>query len=101
MVTLTRPLRSLELVDGLIELTVDRRLISHNFVDRVGRERSVYYELLRFILRSEAEPPVFLGDLFNQDLLQRAHRFQILVQAGEQTGELLFVLAVNRESLRK
>ena len=42
MVTLTQSLQSLELVDRLIELTVDRRLIAHESVDRRMIERLVF-----------------------------------------------------------
>jgi hypothetical protein len=52
--------------------------------------------------RSYTEPPVFLGDPLNQNLLHRAHRLQILSQAGQQTSEVSLVLAVDqRESLGK
>jgi hypothetical protein len=42
---------------------------------------------------------MFHGDLLNQNLLQRAYRFQVLLQAGQQTGELSLVLAVNYGSV--
>ena len=101
MVTLAEALQSLELVHGLIELTVDRRLIPQDFVDRSVMKRPKFREGYRFMLRSDPEPPVFLGDLLNQYLLQRAYRFQILVQASEQTSELPFAAGNRGECSRK
>src|ERR1700751_3332589 len=88
IVTLTKSLQSLELVDRLIELAVDHRVVPYDSVDRRVRERLGFRELACFIPRSYAEPPIFHGDLLNQNLLQRAYRFQVLLQAGQQTGEL-------------
>ncbi len=56
MVTLTQSLQSLELVDRLIELTVDRCLVAHDSVDRRFRERAGSRELLPFIKRSYTKP---------------------------------------------
>jgi len=37
---------------------------------------------------SHYEPPVFIGNLLNQNLLERAYRFPVLFQAVQQAGEL-------------
>lgn len=71
MVTLSKSLQSLELVDRLIELTVDRCLVAHDSVDRRMRERAGSPELFPFMPRSYTEAPVFLGDRLNQNHLHR------------------------------
>ena len=80
MVTFPQSLQSLELVHGLEELTVDCGLITQDPVDRRFGKRFGSLELLRFMPGSDTEPPVLLCDLFDQNLLQRAHWFQVVLQ---------------------
>jgi hypothetical protein len=87
------------LVDGLIELTVDRRLLTQDSVAHNYRERVLIRQQICFMPCTHVKRPVFLSDLLNQNFLQRAHRFQILLQAGQQTSELFLVLAGNRGKL--
>jgi hypothetical protein len=57
------------------------------------------FKVLRFIPSSDTESPIFLSNLLNKNLFQRAYRFQVLLQAAQQTGELFLAPAKKRESL--
>ena len=88
IVTLALSLQSLELVHILKELTVERRLITQDPVQCRFHKWVHSPQLFRFIPGCDTEPPIFLRDLFDQNLFQRTHGFQILSQVVQQTSEV-------------
>ena len=101
VVPFAQTLQSLELIHGLEELAVDRRLVAGDGVYRRPRERLPFLERISFVPGCDAEPPVRLGDFFYQHLFH-TDRLQVFLQAFQQVGELLPGFPVNQwEALRQ
>src|ERR1700686_510061 len=66
IVSLAESLQSLELVQGLKELTVDRRLITHDGRMRRPLKSVLPHKRFCFVPGSHAEPPVFISDAGNK-----------------------------------
>jgi hypothetical protein len=83
IITLPEPLQSLELIHGLEEVSIGCRLITQDSVNRGTPKWLLSWKIFRFMPSRYTETPVFLRNLLNQNLLQCAHRFQVLLQAAQ------------------
>jgi hypothetical protein len=97
-VSLSEPLQPLQLVHGLEELAIYRGLIAHESIDRRALKGADFREVVRFMESRYTDPPVFVRNLLHQNFFQRADRFQVLLQAAQQAGELFLVPAIQKRA---